>query len=105
MPKRLSVKRVETPSIQGEDSYVVVSAVKVKEIQRTRRLSLEDDTFDGFVAGLDMIRAHVLGWNWVDDDGTPLPVPKDDPSVIDELSTEEVTYLANLLTGEEESKN
>ena len=126
MAKRQSVKKVSTEELQGEGSFVVVSAVKTKEIKTTRRLSkaaeqaqkavdklrkagdedIEDaESFDGFQAGLDMIQRHLVDWNWVDDEDVPLPKPKDHPEVVDELSTDEVTFLANLLTGEEESKN
>ena len=126
MAKRRSVKKVPTVELQGEGSYVVVSAVKTKEIKQTRRLSqeaakaqeavdklrkagdedVEDvESFDGFQAGLDMIQRHLVDWNWVDDNDVLLPKPKDHPEVVDELSTDEVTFLANLLTGEEESKN
>ena len=126
MAKRRSVKKVSTEDLQGEGSYVIVSAVKTKEIKETRRLSqeatkaqkavdklrkagdeaIEDvESFDGFEAGLDMIHRHLVDWNWVDDNDVPLPKPKEHPEVVDELSTDEVTFLANLLTGEEESKN
>ncbi len=125
MAKRVSTNKVPTVELQGEDSYVIVSAVKTKEIKETRRLSLraekaqkevekrrkageevEDlEPFDGFAAGLEMIQRHLLEWNWVDDDGVPLPQPKGNPEVLDELTVKEVTFLANLLTGEEESKN
>lgn len=125
MAKRRSVKKVETVELQGEGSYVIVSAVKTKEIKKTRKLSQESakaqkdvdkrrksgedvndvEPFDGFEAGLDMIQRHLVEWNWVDDGDVPLPQPKTNPEVVDELSTDEVTFLANLLTGEEESKN
>jgi len=126
MAKRRSIRRVDTEELQGEGSFVVVSAVKTKEIKKTRKLSLEAEqaqkavnklrkagdediedveSFDGFQAGLDMIQRHLVDWNWVDDDDVPLPKPKDHPEVVDELSTDEVTYLADLLTGEGESKN
>ena len=125
MAKRRTVRKVETPELQGEGSYVVITAVKVKEIRKTRKLSLESEVkqqaydkalaadekpeefeaFDGFASGLEMIQQHVKDWNWVDDNDVPLPQLKTNPEVVDELSTEEVTFLANLLTGEEESKN
>ena len=41
MPKRQTVKRVETVKIQGEGSFVKVSGVKVSEIKATRKQSLD----------------------------------------------------------------
>ncbi len=126
MAKRKTVKKVSTDELQGENSYVIVTAVKTKEIKQTRRESqavsdaqkevekrrkvgdedIEDvEPYDAFGSGLDMIRRHLKEWDWVDDDGVPLPQPKEDPNVLDELTIEEVTFLANLLTGEEDSKN
>ena len=126
MAKRKTVKKVPTDKLQGEDSYVIVTAVKTKEIKKTRRESravsdaqkkvekrrkdgdedIEDvEPYDAFGSGLDMIRRHLKEWDWVDDDGVPLPQPKEDPNILDELTIEEVTYLAKLLTGEEDSKN
>ncbi len=125
MPKRQTVKTVKTDEIQGEDSFVTISGVKVSEIKATRKRSLdiaarqkaadkakaagedaEDiEDFDGFGEGLKMIVNHVLDWNWVDDAGNPLSKPQEDQEVFNELTTDEVTFLAELLTGGEEAKN
>lgn len=125
MAKRRTVRKVDTEELQGEGSYVVITAVKVKEIRKTRKLSQdfeanqkaaekalaagetpeEFEDFDGFASGLEMIQNHVKDWNWVDDNDVPLPQLKTNPEVVNELSTDEVTFLAELLTGEEESKN
>ena len=125
MPKRQTVKTVETDEIQGEGSFVKVTGVKVKEIKAMRRRSRETavkqkkaeaargagevveevEDFDDFGEGLQIIVDHVLDWNWVDDEGSPLPKPEANPKVFDELSTDEMTYLAELLTGGVEAKN
>jgi len=105
MPKRQSVKRHDTTEVQGEDSYAILSSVKVKEIKAIRLKSEADPEFDAFQSGLDILADHILGWNWVDDAGDPLPSPKGNPEVLDELCQEEATYLVSLLMGDEESKN
>ena len=98
MPKRQSVKKHDTSKVQGEDSYVVLTAVKVKEIRKIRKLAKTED-FDEFEGGVSLLARHVVGWNWVDDDGEPLPIPKDNPEVIDELTDEESKFLVDLMMG------
>jgi len=105
MPKRQTVKKIDTSEMQGEGSHIIITAVKVKEIRLMRTASQEDPDFDSFQAGLDLIQQHIKSWNWVDDEETPLAQPSDDPSVIEELTTAEVSYLADLLTDEGDSKN
>ena len=98
MPKRKSVKKHDTSEVQGEGSYVILSSVKVWEIRKLRQESANPDV-NQVEAGIVLLARHVVGWNWVDDEGQPLPVPKDDPTVVDELTEEESEFLANLLVG------
>jgi len=77
--------------------------MKVKEIRAMRKLAAEDD-YDAFEGGLKMLADHLLDWNWVDDEDNPLPLPKNDPSVIDELTSAESEFLANLLMGEDKAE-
>jgi len=105
MPTRQTVRRIETDTMQGAGSYIVVTAVKVKEIREMRTASKEDPDFDSFQSGLNLIQQHIQSWNWVDDEGKAFAQPSEDPSVIEELTTSEVSYLADLLTDEGDSKN
>lgn len=105
MAKRRSVRRHKSDEVQGEGSFVVTTAVKVKEIREIRKHS-EDPDFDDFEGGIGLLAKHIVKWDWVNDEGDPLPCPKDDPSVIDELTNEESAYLVGLLMGEkDEAKN
>jgi len=123
VPKRQAVKTHETDEVQGEDSFVVLTGVKVREIREIRKLAQEDEkvqkrneahreagepeeeVLDQFEGGLSLLAGHIIKWNWVDDDDQPLVVPAEDPSVIDELTNEEVEYLTELLMGKEAAKN
>ncbi len=104
MAKRVSVVKYETDEVQGEGSYVVLSALKVKEIRALRQKGKDDET-DAFEGGLEILAKHVVDWNWVDDDGKPLDLPKDNSDVIDELTNEEAELLSELLIGDKEAKN
>jgi hypothetical protein len=104
MPQRKSVRTVDASEVQGEGAYVKVSAVKVKEIKELRAARTKD-SLDSFQGGLDLVSAHVLEWNFVDDEGEPLPQPAEKPEVVDELTEEEATFIVLALTNSEEQKN
>lgn len=106
MPKRMTVKKYATEEVQGAGSYVKLSAIKVKEIKALRkRANDQDSEFDVFGMGMSLVAEHVLDWNWVDDDGEPLPAPQESPEVLDELTSDEANLIARLLMGEDEAKN
>ena len=122
MPKRQTVKRHETEEIQGEDSYVVVTGIKVRDIRRLRKMvrneglqerneehrekgESEEEPTDQFEESLKLIAKHVTKWNWVDDDEEPLPVPAENPEVMDELTNEEAVFLTELMIGSIAAKN
>jgi len=97
-PKRRRVRRHASNDVQGEGSWVIVAALTVAEMREFRKRA-EEKGFDAFELGVDVLRTHVYEWNWVDDDGKPFPQPKDDPSVIDLLTDEEVEFLSGCIQG------
>ena len=104
-PKRRRVRRHSSNEVQGEGSWVIVAALTVAEMREFRKRTDKKD-FDAFELGVEVLQTHVREWNWVDDDGQPFPQPKDDPSVIDLLTDEEVKFLSVLIQGSEaEAKN
>lgn len=105
MAKRTSVVTHKSDEVQGEGSFVVTTAVKVKEIRQIRK-NATDPKYDDFEGGIGLLAAHIVKWNWVSDEGKPLPCPKDDPKVIDELTNEESEFLVGLLMGSpDDAKN
>jgi len=106
MAKRVSVIKHDTEVVQGEGSFVTMTALKVSEVRVLRKMSKsEAKDSDGFDEGLALIAAHVIDWDWVDDNGNELPLPAVDPSVMDLLTHQEADVLSDLLTGDAESKN
>ena len=96
MAKRTSVRRFNTEEVQGEGSYVILSSLKVDEVRELRKKGKDED-FDAFEGGIALLTQHILKWDWVGDDGKPLPLPKDDPTVVGQLTHEEADFLSDLL--------
>ena len=86
---RRATLQIKTPEIQGDDSWVEVIPFVVEE-----RFSLPK-AFDR----RDMLKRHVIGWNWVDGDGEALAQPADDPEVFNQLTTFELVALSDVVLG------
>lgn len=105
MPKRRGTQKINSEQVQGDASWVEIDSLTVKEVKEMRKLASQDD-YDNFDAGITIIKNHVLNWNWVDYDNTPLPTPQDSPDIVDSLTVDEVNFLASALMGEtDEAKN
>lgn len=110
MPQRSAVVKVKTP-IQGDDAWAVIKQPTYGDIRRlSTAVKSVDVKVENLTENLDftskLITDFVLQWNWVDNDGNPLPQVSSDPKVIDELTTEEVQQLCELvMDGEKIKKN
>jgi hypothetical protein len=99
MPQRKNIQRFVSADIQGEDSWVEMSQLTVGEARRINK--------DQGRPGADMEDVlpyyvkHIYAWNWVDDDGEPLPLPKEDSEVIDRLTAAEFSFISECLAGNE----
>ncbi len=128
MPKRQRIQKFLSTKVQGEDSWVKVSPLTVAEMRLNREKRQEADKtakewlkavklaegenqepperpepLDFFELGLDTLRQHVVEWNWVDDDGTPLPQMPEHPEVVELLTDTEVGFLGDCIQGSEEA--
>ena len=106
MAKRQSTFRVDSAEIQGEGSYVVLRHIPYGLVSAAGRKATQDavtpEEEDEFVR--DLIAKGVVEWDWVDDEGTPLPTPAAGLD-LDELLAHEVQFLVNQLTGATPAKN
>jgi hypothetical protein len=66
--RRAATYRVATPDVQGDDSWIELRKIDYGTRKRFQA---------GEIDALDLIEMHLAGWNWVDDDGEPLPQPGD----------------------------
>lgn len=104
MPQRKAIRRVATPEVQGEDSWVEVRRLQVGEWLALQTNGAEMTQAASTRQGLDVLASHVVGWNWVDDDGKPLPQLTADPTVLEKLTDEETLCLMRLLQGPSEAQ-
>lgn len=90
--QRLSVVKVDASSVQGEGAYVYWKRMTWGE-RKAIMAEAQADKLDTTALILD----HIAGWNWIDADGKPLPIPQS----IEEMETlyeEEITFLASVAT-------
>lgn len=92
MPTRKTTYRVKSDAVQGEDSWVELSYMTWGEVQAAMSGDLKAD---------DILKAHVKGWNWVDDDDKPLAFD------VNTLLGPERIFLQDYLfdPGKDDSKN
>jgi len=106
MVKRRRIVKFDSPEIQGEGSWARVSQLTVKEMREIDKLK-DVESFDSFELAISTIKSHVVEWNWVDDDGEPMPQVPDSPEVVEALTDYEVEFLGICIRGpqDEDLKN
>lgn len=107
MPKRkTAVQKVDASQVQGEGAWVEVRKLKwgeIKKLSRQRGAAGGDE--EQIIEMTDELLAeHVLAWNWVDEDGNPLPQPHGNLDVIDDLTDEEFAFLGEVIGGSEQDR-
>lgn len=124
MPKRQNVRRIDSLEVQGDDSWVEIVSPKIEEVKAqqasmqpirdelaTIELELkkegltqaEINSNPRYAAvnqrlsdeGTKLMAAYVKDWNWVDDDGEPLPKPAGNEKAFGQLTVGELTWLSN----------
>jgi hypothetical protein len=104
MAKRLAIYTIPSDSVQGEGSYVKVRAVTRGESKELARVVGTLSTEESIAREDKFLAEHIYEWNWVDDDGAPLPLPSESQDVLDRLTIQESSFLAEAITGEKTQK-
>ena len=106
MPQRRRLVKVETPELQGDDSWVMIRKVSghdgIKLMQLRQRITGADPSDDSVVIEMvqetcNVMLEHLVDWNWVDDDGNPLPKPIEIDDLMDLLTYEEIAGLSTAM--------
>lgn len=116
MAQRMNTVRVASDAVQGPGSYVVVR--KLGYTQRQRATGLLTEAFGGQLPKSrdlgevqlplqlmqandaftrELLAGNVAEWNWVDDEGQPLPLPSADLGVVDRLTEDEVNFVVRAI--------
>ena len=104
MPKRQHIQHVLSDKVQGKGSWVDFRRMTVGEAKAVRAAAKEhsdperEDENEAWAQenSTALMQSHIIDWNWIDEDGNPLPLPSDDATVIDRLTDLELEFLNNL---------
>jgi len=96
MAQRQTVIKVPTPEIQGEGSYVEIQQMTVAEAQAYQERI--NSGIDDATLVTEVLIKYVVGWDWVDENGDPLPLPSEKGDVMHLLS-HELLFLSNQVGG------
>lgn len=97
--------RVKSDEVQGPDSFVVVRRMTVGETKEIMRNTANREAgLDTYTENTGWVAEHVVEWNWTDGEGKELPYPKNDASVIDRLTNEELAFLNQAIVGRSETE-
>ncbi len=93
-------KQYDSESVQGPGSYVVMW-------RRTHKQAKEQRTEDGITdEKLEaMLAEAIVDWNWTDENGRPLPLPKEDHTVFEDMPENELAFLLRVFLGQIDAKN
>jgi hypothetical protein len=95
-------RKIDSSEVQGEGSWVKLSKLTVREINESDEQLADKGNIP---YSLEMLREHVIEWNWTDEKGVALPQPTED-GAIDDLTDDEFQFRCSALVGREsELKN
>jgi len=77
--------RVESDEVQGPGSWV--------EFQRPT-WGMISNIPESDRTGRRLLEVAILDWNWTDDNGDPLPLPKDAPGLLENIPQQESNWLS-----------
>jgi hypothetical protein len=123
MPERKGLRTFETSDVQGEDSWIKLRSMTLGELmdlQREaedrrgfwyrlgrffgRRFRKPPSPVETARRNMAQIIGYVRAWNWVNDQGQLLPLPANDPSVLDQLTMDEMQVITDCVNGARESE-
>jgi hypothetical protein len=93
----MTPRRVDASAVRGDGATVLLRPLTIAE---ARALRQRDPADDEAALARDLLMRHIIAWNWTDADGKVLPIPADDPAVLESLSAEECAFLGRALVGD-----
>lgn len=90
--KHKAYRTIASDDIQGEGSFIKVKNMSIGELMAYANKDGKA-TGDPAKMGLQLLDQLIVGWNWVDDDDNPLPIPADNPGTVASLPFQEANWL------------
>jgi hypothetical protein len=105
MPQRKhkAIEKVNCEAIMGEDSWVEIRNPTYEDLELVMDGAGEMDEGKKMEISKMLINRLVLNWNWVDDDGAPMPKPT--PEILSKLPLQETLFLVDAISLDEVTDN
>lgn len=104
MPERKRLVTLQTPELQGDDSWITIRKVsgydglRLLELRQTMVSAGNGSGEPDYVAAIretsEILLKYLVDWNWVDDNGEPLPDPGEIDDLLKTLSWEEIMGIS-----------
>jgi len=104
MPQIL-IDRVDSASVQGEGSYVLLKKMTHGEVKTFNRAMAAAAKSEDETPLQIIIRTQVMEWNWSDAEGVAFPLPKDEPEILERLTEAELLFLTQSIMGVSSAKS
>lgn len=100
IPKRNRIKTI-TGNINHDGGKIVIKAPTVGDQRHNQKhlKTFKDGSDEQELAANQWMADYVLDWDWIDDDGNPLPKPHRNPEVFIQITNDELKYIALCLGG------
>lgn len=93
-------QKVDSAEVQGEGSWVLLRSPVIDDLT-SLDMPAEGDRKAAIEFGRELLKSLIVDWDWVNDEGEPLPNPVNDPDVVSRLPFQEITFLINAIGLEE----
>lgn len=118
MPKRQRTREIDASAVQGEGAWIKIRSMSLKEAREIQRIAASlqaqaqsSDPLKAAAAteeisrkGIESFAEYVEDWNWVDDDGEPLPKPYQNPAALELLTIEEFSFISKLFATDDSAQ-
>lgn len=87
-------RKIDSSDVQGEGSWVLLKSPTIEDI-RGGLTSGDQTSTEQIEYSFSIIGKLIIDWNWVDDEGNPLPKP--DYEIVKLLPIQEINFLVQAL--------
>lgn len=99
--------RGEWVQVRGGMSWrMMKAATRFQRFQGMNTAEVDESELEEIVHAYDqllqMIVSKLVGWNWTDDQGEPLPEPS--PEILEDLDQREIEWLMDAISGDQETE-